>query len=230
MSHSIRISRSKLALKAFAWFIAAFAVLGAVLFLTAGTMNYPEAWTYIALLFGPAVFITVYLLIRDPEMLEHRMILQEKDTRQDLIMKAGTLFYLLLFIIPGLDRRFQLSHVPSAAVITSDLLVLTGYFIAILAMIVNRFASRIIEIQEGHKVIQSGPYAIVRHPMYLGVLIMFTFTPTALGSWWALACTPPLFAVIIARLLMEEKMLLLDLAGYADYASRTKYRLIPWIW
>lgn len=155
---------------------------------------------------------------------------REKEKEQQLIIKFGSIFYFLLFLLPGLDFRFGWSQVPFWLVIASEAGILFGYFFVFLAFKENAYAGRTVEIFEGQKVIESGPYAKVRHPMYVGVLLMFLFIPTALGSFWALLAFIPVAALIIYRIFNEEKVLSRDLAGYKEYMGKVKFRLMPGIW
>jgi len=211
-------------------FILLFPVLGSMFFLPAWTLNYWQAWVYIFIVAIPAIFLGRYLYKHDRELLERRMRMKERLRGQKLIVVASSLFFLVTFLIPGFDFRFHWSEMPPAAVVSSEILVLAGYLVVALVFKANSYASSIIEIEKDQKVITTGPYAIVRHPMYLGVLIFYIFSPLALGSYWAVI--PALFIVplIIARIKGEEKELLENLAGYRDYATKTRYRLLPGIW
>jgi protein-S-isoprenylcysteine O-methyltransferase Ste14 len=211
-------------------FVAGFIILWAMLFLSAGTMAYWEAWTYMSVLFVPMALAFVYLLVKDPQLLARRMKTREKDAEQSLIVKLGTVCYVLAFLVPGLDRRFELSHVPGTVVVVADVIVLLGYGWCALVLRENRYASRVVEVETGQRIVTTGPYAIVRHPMYLGVLVMFLSTPVALGSWWAVMLALPLVAVLIARIRNEEQLLAKELQGYREYIQTTRYRLVPGVW
>jgi protein-S-isoprenylcysteine O-methyltransferase Ste14 len=224
------LPRWQLATKALLRFVAGFVILWVMLFLPAGTMAYWEAWTYMLVLFVPMALVFVHLLVNDPQLLERRMKTNEKDAKQTLIVKLGSVCYVFAFLVPGSDRRFELSHVPGAAVLAADALVLLGYGLCMLVLRENRYASRVVEVATGQRVVTTGPYAIVRHPMYLGVLIMFLSTPVALGSWWAVIPALPLVAVLIARIRNEEQLLAKELQGYREYIQTTRYRLVPGVW
>ncbi len=225
-----QLSRSRLTIKALVRIVAAFLVLVALFFLPAGTAAYWEAWVYVAVLFVPVTFVVIYLLLNDPELLARRMRTKEKAAGQSLIVKLGSVCYVLAFSIPGFDRRFGWSHVPLPCVVIADVIVLVGYGWFILVLKENSYASRVVEVEQGQRVVTTGPYSIVRHPMYLGVLIMFFSTPVALGSWWALVPAVPLVAVLVARIRNEERLLVKELEGYKDYTQATRYRLIPGAW
>jgi protein-S-isoprenylcysteine O-methyltransferase Ste14 len=202
----------------------------AMFFLPAGTFAYWEAWLYLTVLLIPMVFTLIYLLKNDPELLERRMRMREKEASQKLIVKLGALYFLLIFLIPGFDKRFEWSHVPVAVVIVADVLVLFGYGISFLVLRENRYASRIIEVEEGQEVISSGPYAWVRHPMYLGVSLMYIFSPLVLGSSWAMIPSLLIIPLLAVRIRNEEGVLERDLKGYKEYMQKPKYHLIPGIW
>ncbi len=167
---------------------------------------------------------------RDPEFLERRMRYREKEREQVSIIIGGAIVFLVGIAVIILDRYYSWSDVPTVAVILADAVSLLGYGIIFLAFRENSYASRIIEVERGQKVISSGPYAIIRHPMYLGNIIMMLAMPVALGSWAGVPFLLLYILVIIARILNEEKVLLRDLPGYAEYCRVTRYRLIPKIW
>lgn len=205
-------------------------ILWAVFFLPAGTLAYWEAWAYSAVIIVPMLFAFAYLLRHSPELLERRLRMKEKEPRQRRIVAISYPFYVLAFMLPGLDRRFDWSSVPVAAVLGADVLVMIGYGVIFLALRENSHASRIVEVEPGQKVVTSGPYAVVRHPLYLGVLLMHICTPPALGSWWAMIPALLIVPVLVARIGHEESLLERDLEGYREYRARTRYRLVPGLW
>jgi protein-S-isoprenylcysteine O-methyltransferase Ste14 len=225
-----QFSKRQLVTKVIVRLTAGFVILLGVFLLSAGTMAYWEAWAYLAILFLPMTLVFVYLLKHDPELLERRMRTKEKEAEQSRIIKLGWVCYVLAFLLPGFDRRFDWSHVPVVAVAAADLLVLLGYGLFIRVLRENSYASRVVEVEQGQRVVTTGPYAIVRHPMYVAVIIMFVFTPVALGSWWAVIPAAPMIAVLVARIRNEEQVLLRELRGYSEYVQVTKYRLIPGVW
>ena len=210
--------------------IVAIPVLLALFFLPAGTFAYWEAWVYLAILLIPMSLVLIYLLKNDPDLLERRMRIREREAEQKLIVKLSIFYFLLAFLLPGFDQRFGWSEVPVAAVIFADILVLLGYGMFFLVMRENSYASRIIEVEQEQKVIQSGPYGIVRHPMYLGVTLMYVFSPLALGSYWAIIPALLIIPILVARIRNEETVLRRELKGYPEYMQKTRYRLIPGIW
>jgi protein-S-isoprenylcysteine O-methyltransferase Ste14 len=199
-------------------------------FLPAGTFAYWEAWLYLAILLIPMMFVFSYLIKNDPELLERRMRMREKVSEQKLIIKFSYLVFLVIFLLPGFDRRWEWSQVPVAVVLAAGLVVLFGYGIFFLVMRENRYASRIIEVEQEQTVISTGPYAIVRHPMYLGALLMYLASPLALGSYWALIPALLTIPILVARILNEEKVLARELTGYREYMQTTRFHLIPGIW
>ena len=221
---------SELKKKVFFRFIMVPIFMGLMLFLPAGSLDYWQAWIYCGVIFIPMFFVVFYLLKKDPALLERRMRMREKEEKQKTIIKFAYIFFFIGFIIPGLDYRYHWSNVPVLLVIAANAMVLSGYIFVFFVLRENSYASRIIEVEKGQKVITTGLYAIVRHPMYLGVLIMYLFTPLALGSYWALIFFLPLLPLIVLRLLNEEEVLLRELLGYKEYCRKTRYRLFPFIW
>jgi protein-S-isoprenylcysteine O-methyltransferase Ste14 len=224
------LSRTALATMTAARFLAAVIFIGCMLFLPAGTLDYREAWVYMGLLFIPVATVGVVLLIKDPELLARRMRTREREAPQRKVIVSSSLLLLAVILIPGFDRRYAWSTVPLSLVWLADILILLGYLLFVLTIRENRFASRVVEVQDNQVVISSGPYALVRHPMYLAVSVIFTLTPLALGSFWALIPALLLPVVLAARIGNEEQLLRRDLPGYAEYCQKVKYRLVPFIW
>jgi protein-S-isoprenylcysteine O-methyltransferase Ste14 len=211
-------------------FVSAFLVLGLVFFWPAGTFRYWQAWTYMALLSILMLGAFAYLIRKDPELLERRMRAREKESRQVVITSLSTPVFFAIFLLPGFDRRYGWSSVPVLVVIAADILALAGYGLFVRVLRENSYASRIVEVEENQKVVTTGPYALVRHPMYIGIMVMFVFTPLALGSYWAVLPALMVALVLVARIVNEEKVLLARLPGYREYTQRVRYRLIPGIW
>jgi protein-S-isoprenylcysteine O-methyltransferase Ste14 len=200
--------------------------MGLMLFLPAGTLDYWQAWVYCGVVFTPAIFVVSYFLKKDPELLERRMRMREKEEKQKTIQIMGIIIFFIGFLIAGLDYRYHWSNVPVYLVIAANAIVLSGYIFVFFVLRENSYASRIIEVEKGQKVITTGPYAIVRHPMYLGVLMMCIFTPLALGSYWALPFFLPLLPLLIYRLLNEEEVLLKELPGYKEYCQKDRKSVV----
>jgi protein-S-isoprenylcysteine O-methyltransferase Ste14 len=209
---------------------AVFLGLGLIFFVPAGTPDYWEAWVYCAVLLVPFLFVLTYLLRKDPELLARRIRLNEKESAQRRIIRASGLIFFTGFLIPGLDHRFGWSDIPVEAVLAANVLVILGYILVFLVFKENPFASRVVEVEPDQRVISTGPYAMVRHPMYLGTSIMWLATPIALGSYWALPVFLFLPIVLVYRIMNEEEVLLRELPGYREYIQKVKYRLIPGIW
>ncbi len=223
-------SSAELRQKAFWHILIAFSVLAALFFLSAGTVFYWEAWLYLAVLLVPVVWIVAYLLRQAPDLLERRMRMQEKESSQRLIIGLSAVVVLAVFMLPGLDKRYGWSSVPPAVVIAADIGVLLSYAIFALVLKENRYASRIIEVEQQQVVISTGPYAVIRHPMYFAAMLLYVFSPLALGSYWAMIPSAVLPILVIARIHAEEALLSRDLKGYKEYMQTVKYRLIPGVW
>jgi protein-S-isoprenylcysteine O-methyltransferase Ste14 len=209
---------------------ACFLFLCLVFFVPAGTPDYWEAWVYIGVLFVPSLFVLAYLFRKDPELLARRTRLREKESSQRKIIGVSGILFLIGFLIPGLDHRYGWSGVDPAAVLAADALIILGYILVLLVFRENPFASRVVEVEPGQKVITTGPYAVIRHPMYLGTGIIWLATPVALGSWYALPVFLIMPVILAFRILNEEEVLLRELPGYREYTGTVKYRLIPGIW
>jgi protein-S-isoprenylcysteine O-methyltransferase Ste14 len=207
--------------------------LGLFLFVPAWTLNFWQAWVYLFLFTVSAALITAYLWVKDPQLLERRVKAgsgAEKESRQKFIQILASLAFAGLLVLPSLDYRFSWSGVPFVGVIAGDLLVALGFYIIFNVFKENTFASATVEMAPQQKVISTGPYAMVRHPMYSGALVMLFGTPLALGSWWGLLPFVAITFIIRWRLLQEEKFLTKSLAGYSDYCHKVRHRLAPCIW
>jgi len=203
---------------------------GALFFLPAGTLRYWQAWAYMAALLGPMAIAMTSLLKRDPGLLERRLRMKEKVTVQKKIINVSYVVFLAAFLFPGFDRRFGWSSVPAGWVVAADICMLAGYVLFLRVMRENSHLSRIIEVETSQKVISTGPYAIVRHPMYLGGILMFFGAPVLLGSIGGIGTGLALSVLLMARIIGEEAMLARELEGYGDYMQKVPYRLIPFLW
>ena len=206
-------------------------IIPIILYLLAGTLHYWQGWLYWAVLVLPMLFAVHHLLQHEPELLERRMSYREEEKELRTIVSVGALIIIAGFVAVAIDLRFNgLDAVPVPWVLIADAVVFLGYMLVLWVFKENSYASRTIQVAEGQKVISTGPYAIVRHPMYLGVLAMYLATPIALGSWWA----APVFALniplIVWRIRAEERRLSQDLPGYREYCQKRPYRLLPHIW
>jgi protein-S-isoprenylcysteine O-methyltransferase Ste14 len=214
-------------------FIFLFLVIATVLFGLLGTLHDGPAWAMLAMFFGCAGIITVWLWFRDKALLERRVKAgpgSEPDPMQNVVQAVAGLVFLATFAVPGLDRRFGWSHAPLAVSLAGDGMIAIGFLIVFLTFRENTFTAGTIEVAEGQHVIDSGPYAVVRHPMYAGALVMIAGIPLALGSWWGLMPAALLVPVLVWRLLREETFLAANLPGYDAYRGRVRYRLAPIFW
>jgi protein-S-isoprenylcysteine O-methyltransferase Ste14 len=220
-------------LRALIGILRAFFILVAATFVPVWTFRYWQGWACLASFFLPACAISVWVGKHDPALLERRLKAgpkAEKETGQKIVQAITSVVFLADFVFPALDHRFGWSKVPAYAAIVGDVLMLVGFAITFAVFKANTYTSGIIEVAEDQRVISTGPYAIVRHPLYSGALIMLFGIPLALGSWWGMLINVPLTVAIIWRLLDEERFLGEHLAGYADYKEEVHYRLVPSVW
>ena len=224
---------NKIAAKTTLGFASLILLLAIALFAPAWTLRFWQALLYLLLFASSSAAITVYLWKRDPALLSRRVSagpIAEKSRAQQIIQLFASIGFLVTLVVPSLDHRFSWSHVPLWIVLAGDLLVVLGFYIVFKVFCVNTFTSATIEVNEQQTVISTGPYAFVRHPMYSGALVMLVGTPLALASWWGLIAFVIMVAVIVIRLLDEEKLLLANLPGYAEYVATVRYRLMPYVW
>jgi protein-S-isoprenylcysteine O-methyltransferase Ste14 len=207
--------------------------LGIFLFLPAWTLNYWQAWVFIVVFMVAVNTIGVYLSLKDPELLERRKKVgpaAEQNTAQKIIISFALLANLGLLVFCALDHRFGWSPVPAYVSLAGDALIVLGLLIIFFVFRENSYGSSTVETVENQKVISTGPYALVRHPMYVGALVLITGVPLALDSRLGLAVLAPMIPVLIWRILDEEKLLKKDLPGYIEYAQKVRYRLVPYLW
>jgi protein-S-isoprenylcysteine O-methyltransferase Ste14 len=222
-------------LKAQAWLalVALGLVMGLLLFVPAGSIQYWQAWVYLSVFLGASVLTTIDLMRRDPALLKRRMRggpMAEKEPTQRVIMLFTSLAFIALLVVPALDHHFEWSAVPIYAVLAGNLLVAVGFYFIALVYRENTFTSATIEVTTGQRVVASGPYAIVRHPMYASASLYLLGTPLALGSYWGFLPVVVMMPFLIWRLLDEEQLLARDLHGYTEYQTRVRYRLVPFVW
>jgi len=203
-----------------------------LLFVPAGTVHYWHAWIYLAVFFGASGVITLYLMRKDPALLERRLrggLAAEKKRTQKIIMLFVSIGFIALLVVPGFDYRYGWSRVPLYVVIAGDLLTALGFFVTFLVYKANTFAFATIQVTAHQKVISTGPYAVLRHPMYAGGSLYLLGTPLALGSYWGLLPLAAMIPFLIWRLFDEERFLTENLPGYSDYCAKVRRRLIPGI-
>ena len=208
-------------------------VMGLLLFIPAGTIHYWQAWVYLSIFMGASSLTTLYLMKKDPALLKRRMRggpTAEKQRTQKLIMLCVSIGFIALLVVPALDHRFRWSAMPLSGVIVGDALVAVGFYFIFLVYKENTFTSATIEVAEDQRVICTGPYAIVRHPMYASALLYLVGTPLALGSLWGLLALAAMMPFLIWRLYDEESFLARNLSGYTEYQKKVRYRLVPFIW
>ena len=207
--------------------------MGVLLFAPAGTAQYWQAWAYLGIFTGASLLTTVYLMKKDPALLKRRMSggpTAERESTQKVIMSFASVGFIGLLVVPALDHRFRWSIVPLPVVIAGDILVAVGFYFIFLVYRENTFTSATIEVAEDQKVISTGPYALVRHPMYASAFLYLVGTPLALGSYWGLLALLFMMSVLIWRLLIVKKFLAENLPGYTEYQKQVQHRLVPYVW
>jgi protein-S-isoprenylcysteine O-methyltransferase Ste14 len=208
-------------------------LMAALLFIPAGTLDYWQAWAFMAVFAGSSTAVTVYLARHDPALLERRMTVgptAEKEPTQQIVMLFAMAGFVALVLVPAFDRRFGWSRVPAWASVAGDALVALGFYFTFLVLKANPYSASTIQIAEGQTVISTGPYAIVRHPMYAGATPLVVAMPVALGSWWGLLAVLVMFPALVWRMLDEERFLEKNLKGYTEYTQKVRYRLLPHLW
>lgn len=201
-----------------------------LIFLPAGTLRYFNGWLLMGLLFVPMLVAGFVMIFKSPELLAKRLDAKEKQSAQKGVVALSGVMFIGGFVVAGLDYRFGWSQIPMSVIIVASVLFLVAYAIYAEVMRENAYLSRTVKVEEGQKIVDTGLYGVVRHPMYMATILLFLMIPVILGSWYALvifACYP---VIIVVRLKDEEELLSRELAGYADYKKKVKYRLIPFIW
>ena len=220
----------KLFLSAITKYLLGVLLVGFLLFLPAGSLSYSGGWLLMGLLFGPMLLAGLVMFIKSPVFLEKRLGAKEKQATQKGVLKFAALMFIGSFVVAGLDWRFGWSKVSLPVTVTASVLFLGAYGLYAEVMRENAYLSRTIKVEKGQKVVDTGLYGIVRHPMYSATLLLFLAMPLVLGSWYALIPMAFYPEIIIVRLLDEEKLLSKELDGYEAYIKKVKYRLIPFIW
>jgi protein-S-isoprenylcysteine O-methyltransferase Ste14 len=208
-------------------------IMAAIIFLCAGTAHYPEAWWYLGAFGLASLLTTIDLMKRDPALLERRMRggpQAEKEPTQRVIMSIASLGFVAFLVVPGLDRRYGWSTMPRSLAWVGIALLLVGFYFIDRVYRANTYTAATVQVEEGQTLVSTGPYGIVRHPMYASALLYLLGTPLALRSWWGFAAFALMLPALIWRLLHEEQLLSRELSGYSDYMTRVRHRLIPGIW
>lgn len=220
----------KLLINALTKFTCGLLLVGLLIFLPAGTLYYTGGWLFLGLLFVPMLIAGFVMLFKSPEFLAKRLDAKEKQATQKGVLAFSGLMFIGGFVVAGLDHRFGWSHMPAWVTITASVLFLAAYALYAEVMRENAYLSRTIKVEEGQKVVDTGLYGIVRHPMYMATVLLFLMMPIVLGSWYALIVFAFYPAIIIVRLKDEEELLSRELPGYTEYKQKVKYRLLPFLW
>jgi protein-S-isoprenylcysteine O-methyltransferase Ste14 len=224
---------AKLILQASAGLVFLLALIAAALFGPAGTCDFWQAWVFLGVFAGGTIAITIDLARRDPALLARRVKagpVAERRPAQKIVQSVASLAFAALFVIAGFDQRYGWSQIATALVVVGDGLVATGLYIVFLVFRANTFTSAVVAVEADQRLVSTGPYAVIRHPMYAGALLLLIGTPIAVGCWWGLVAVAALAAVIVWRLIDEESVLLDRLPGYTEYRRRVKHRLVPGVW
>lgn len=224
------VRNMKLVISALVKVIVGLAVVAALLFAPAGSFHFPGAWRLIALLFIPMMIIGVVFLIWAPETLSRRLRAKEERSKQKGVVAVSGLLFIASFVLAGLDFRFGWSDMPDWVLWTAGVIFLASYGMYAEVMRENEWLSRSIEVVEGQKVVSTGLYGIVRHPMYTATVGMFLAMPLVMGSWWAFAVMLPYVHVIAVRIKDEEQLLVAELDGYQEYMAKVSWRMFPLIY
>lgn len=221
---------AKLFLSAIIKFLFGVLLVGALIFLPAGTFSFFGGWLLMAILFVPMFVAGIVMMIKNPALLKSRLDAKEKRKEQDIVVKFSGLMFVIGFVLAGLGVRFGWYTLPKTVTYIATLLFLIAYILYAEVLRENTYLSRTIKVQEGQKVVDTGLYGIVRHPMYSATLLLFLSMPLVLGSLYSFAVFLAYPAIIIKRIKDEEKLLEEELVGYKEYKQRVKYRLIPFVW
>ncbi|MBE6712700.1 MAG: isoprenylcysteine carboxylmethyltransferase family protein [Ruminococcaceae bacterium] len=220
----------RLALNAIVKYLSGLFLVGVLLFLPAGTFSFFNAWLLIALLFGPMLLFGIILLLKDPGLLQKRLDAKEAEKTQKRVVALFGLLFVAGFVLAGLNHRFAWSVLPDTVVVTGAILLLISYGLYVEVMRENAFLSRTVKVQSGQRVVDTGLYGFVRHPMYAVTLLLFMSFALVLGCFWSFLCFLGFVPLFVIRIVNEEKVLERDLCGYSDYKLKVKFRLLPFIW
>ena len=220
----------KLLIEALAKFTCGLLLVGLLIFLPAGTLAYPYGWLFVGLLFVPMLIAGFVMFFKSPDFLAKRLDAKEKQATQKSVLAFSGLMFIAGFVVAGLDFRFDWSKMPGWVIVIASVLFAVAYILYAEVMRENAYLSRTVKVEEGQKVVDTGLYSIVRHPMYMATILLFLMIPIVLGSWYALIVFAFYPAIIIVRLKDEEDLLTRELPGYAEYKQKVKYRIIPFVW
>ena len=220
----------KLLINALTKFTCGLLLVGLLIFLPAGTLGFRYGWMFIGLLFGPILIAGFVMFFKSPDFLAKRLDAKEKQATQKGVVALSGLMFITGFVVAGLDFRFGWSQMPLPVTIIASVLFLTAYALYAEVMRENTYLSRTVKVEEGQKVVDTGLYGIVRHPMYMATILLFLMIPVVLGSWYALIAFAFYPAIIIVRLKDEEDLLTRERPGYAAYKKKVKYRIVPFVW
>jgi protein-S-isoprenylcysteine O-methyltransferase Ste14 len=221
---------AKLFIQAIIKFLAGFILIGLLIFLPAGTFSFFNGWLFMIILFVPMFLAGIVMMFKNPALLKSRLNAKEKQREQNVVIKLSGIMFLMGFIVAGLDFRFNWFTVPKGVVIGGTIVFLIAYLLYAEVLKENTYLSRTIEVQKNQKVIDTGLYGIVRHPMYSATLLLFLSMPLVLGSIYSFLIFLAYPLIIAKRIKEEEKFLEKELEGYREYKQKVKYRLIPFIW
>lgn len=224
------MTRKQLLIRALAKLISGFAVMGALLFIPAGTWHFWQAWLFIILLLVPMSIVMVFLLLKAPDLLQKRLNSKEQEKEQKVVVALSALMFIASFLLAGFNQRYDWPQLPLWLVVVASVGMLLGYGLFAEVMRENAYLSRTVEIQANQHVVSTGLYGIVRHPMYAATLLLYLSMPLVLGSWIALLPMLVYPLIISKRIINEEKVLDAGLPGYIEYKQQVKYRIIPFVW
>ena len=219
----------KLFFKAIIKFLAGVICIGLVIFIPAGTLNYWNGWLFMVLLFVPMFFVGIALMIKNPDLLMRRLNSKEKEKEQKIVILLSGVMFLSIFVVAGLNYRYSWIQLPNTVVLTASVIFVIAYILYAVVLRENEYLSRTIEVEENQRVVNTGLYAVVRHPMYSATILLFLSMPLILGSIISFAIALSYLFIIIKRIKNEEAVLEKELQGYTEYKKKVKYKLIPFI-
>lgn len=220
----------KLFIQAITKFVFGFTIIALLLFISAGTLNYWNAWLFIGILFIPMFIVGIILMIKNPDLLRKRLNAKEKESEQKRVLLLGGIIFISSFVVSGLNYRFQWIILPKWIIVVATIIFLFAYVLYAEVLRENIYLSRTVEIQENQKVIDTGLYGIVRHPMYSSTILLFLSMPLVLGSFFSFLIFLIYPFIMAKRIRNEEQVLEQGLSGYSEYKNKVKYRVIPFIW